>query len=1327
MISAKSYKQNTFLTERVKAKVLLKDLTCIDQLKTNFGISKDLKPEKLTEITSIINFLCVIGRDESDKFFNPRGMIRPPLSNIINYLIHEIGFTEVQANNLLNLCLHTGIAQKGGWFNTNLRTGSADKINYQIENYLNNSHEQNNCNILTDNIIYNFITNQYVSDEDKQKCNLLLDNINRYSDKHVLDLRKDEVRRINNEEQKKLFEELLNDWVAKAPDDERENRIKAKDLILNCKNWIKLDLRGMKLTELPPKEAVAMLTNLVELDFSNNKLTKLDSDTLDGYRNLIWFDLSRNQIENIDKLAFAGFSKLKHLFLISNKLTELKDHTFIECGNLVSLYVNNNQIERMEQNALKGLSMLKSIELSNNKIDDLKDNLFEGLTRLKYLYLSFNCISKLNKNTFCGLNRLVDLCLGANRLTTLEDEIFSPLIMLVKLNLSINQISKMTINAFSRLYNLTNIYLNHNLLEELAPKQFSNLTCLISLAINDNKLKKISKENFFNLHKLKYLELAKNQITDFGQETLGELANLEKIDFKDNPMDNIPNEAFANYQNIILEYTNQRDKLMIILDKNQFIQDYIKCETGSLKYDSLELYALALLAANNLREPEAIAKLSNRIESNSIDITKINEGIDFFIRLNSVTKISLLSILTTNIEFFIKKDGKKALKDIFQNHLIPTPTSKKGLEQQINDQINCELKRIKTDFDVENVISLVSSNSLQTTIDNQHINSMKRLTENVRFFENLDEDVYSDILNILKSKQVYTPQQRLIIIKTLLKNSFHGQNLREYQEMLVTILASSLNNIHYEEKSKEYLANYLMEFGFATDQELEEITTTIMPYLKWPNMIEKKQAEDINELKTQTEVLSLKLRTLAINSNEAQDYELYFSYQLSILPFLNASDIHELLEMIAKLQEDKQVMISDEITKQLNLVNTYCNLNGIENNDKDPLKLVLAKHSANHALIYFQEISFLNPEDAINLYLNQAKICICDDSLLTYLQNLANDTIIFSQQDQEKNNLLLEKLKQILFSGILPDSELSLILEHEGNCKPVLKDVRKADLLNILNNELFRLHICSISSKELSLFEIKSMNLPAYIEKIVSNKNSVKNILAQNMVEVVNSIAKYNNINLSEQESKILTQLIFQIVLNPSGTHSLSLDFRKKLMEKFKEDEFYRTHFQQSAIKISTEYEQQGINNLPEIIINNFDKDKVVELIDNLMQTLYDNLRINDVDKDNIKLFQVYLILGINFLSLSSMYALGYLDGNKNVAFARIRFYAAYCLAKALKSEDSNLNQKEKDFILNKLKDTILTAICSGELSHSLFGPYHDRVMDNLFIAISKILATKLV
>lgn len=134
------------------------------------------------------------------------------------------------------------------------------------------------------------------------------------------------------------------------------------------------------------------LTNLQRLYLSDCKLTQVAEQAFDHLTNLIELDLSNNHLQQV--LSRSTFEQLHH--------------------SLRKLSLANNPIQTIESNAFVGLTQLTILDLSNCQLAQLKPQAFHGLSQLKELKLHDNRLTQLPMSVMGDLRDYLIIDLFAN-------------------------------------------------------------------------------------------------------------------------------------------------------------------------------------------------------------------------------------------------------------------------------------------------------------------------------------------------------------------------------------------------------------------------------------------------------------------------------------------------------------------------------------------------------------------------------------------------------------------------------------------------------------------------------------------------------------------------------------------------------------------------------------------------------------------------------------------------------------------------------------------------------------------------------------------------
>lgn len=242
-------------------------------------------------------------------------------------------------------------------------------------------------------------------------------------------------------------------------------------LIMKCSSleidWNYLNLKWLSLSSINTLEMkTAAMQDLTILVLYN---CGIDHQKADKYfrgielSNLIYLDMSENNLPEIEKDWFAGLCSLRTLKLKSVKLKTLD---FVGSNNnifnLESLDVSLNELTSLENEIFVKINKLKKLNLNYNHISDLKPHVFQSLTRLESLKMkNIGLIGNICKEVFYGLNNLTDLDLSYNGLNSIHRETFIHVVNLVSFDLSGNNLV-LDKGCFSPLIRLKSLSIKYN-------------------------------------------------------------------------------------------------------------------------------------------------------------------------------------------------------------------------------------------------------------------------------------------------------------------------------------------------------------------------------------------------------------------------------------------------------------------------------------------------------------------------------------------------------------------------------------------------------------------------------------------------------------------------------------------------------------------------------------------------------------------------------------------------------------------------------------------------------------------------------------------------
>ena len=304
------------------------------------------------------------------------------------------------------------------------------------------------------------------------------------------------------------------------------------------KTITKISLCNLANTDFVKLKNIAKLSNLMEIDLSNNsKLFNVIDNC--AYQELaqLYTTLEKSLYDTMDNTNILSddFSKHKKALIKTAK-------SLINITKEFKEQINDNKMMFQYSQLIFTNQTIKLLNLSNNRLSILPKEIC-NLINITNLDLSNNKLSILPLE-ICNLINITNLDLSDNQLETLPLEI-GKLINLTYLELFNNQLSTLP-KEIINLINLTDLYLSDNQLTTL-PKEIGNLINLTDLFLPNNKLLTLPLE-IGNLINLTNLNLHNNQLLKLPDE-MGKLINITNLDLSNNQLDRLP-KALGKLVNI---------------------------------------------------------------------------------------------------------------------------------------------------------------------------------------------------------------------------------------------------------------------------------------------------------------------------------------------------------------------------------------------------------------------------------------------------------------------------------------------------------------------------------------------------------------------------------------------------------------------------------------------------------------------------------------------------------------------------------------------------------------------------------------------------------
>ncbi|XP_046389197.1 uncharacterized protein LOC124158067 [Ischnura elegans] len=146
------------------------------------------------------------------------------------------------------------------------------------------------------------------------------------------------------------------------------------------------------------------------LEFSGNNLQVLGRDRFlrAGLLHLQRIYVSRCRLGSIDDHAFRGLANLVELDLSDNLLSRLPSPTtFADFPSLMRLSLSNNPIRRIPSRAFYPLTSLVTLEMSGCEVENIEEMAFSGLDSLEWLKLDGNRLRTIGGGSGAGASAIL--------------------------------------------------------------------------------------------------------------------------------------------------------------------------------------------------------------------------------------------------------------------------------------------------------------------------------------------------------------------------------------------------------------------------------------------------------------------------------------------------------------------------------------------------------------------------------------------------------------------------------------------------------------------------------------------------------------------------------------------------------------------------------------------------------------------------------------------------------------------------------------------------------------------------------------------------------
>nr|XP_020453148.1 leucine-rich repeat and immunoglobulin-like domain-containing nogo receptor-interacting protein 1 [Monopterus albus] len=226
---------------------------------------------------------------------------------------------------------------------------------------------------------------------------------------------------------------------------------------------------------------------------------------------------------------FQTLSQLLNLDLSDNLLEIIEMEAFLGLQNLLTLCLARNRLKIIPVGAFAGLTNLKVLDISSNEILVFLDFTFRDLAALQFMKSADNDLVFISHLPFTGLSNVQELHLDGSNLTAMPTEALAQLIVLRSLHFHRLGLTTLPNYSFCHLVHLKELVISHcPWLEMLSGNSLFGLN-LTALTIRHCNLSAVPYTPLHHLVYLLYLDLSFNPITYIHRNMLGDLLRLQEL------------------------------------------------------------------------------------------------------------------------------------------------------------------------------------------------------------------------------------------------------------------------------------------------------------------------------------------------------------------------------------------------------------------------------------------------------------------------------------------------------------------------------------------------------------------------------------------------------------------------------------------------------------------------------------------------------------------------------------------------------------------------------------------------------------------------------
>ncbi|ALC45109.1 CG5195 [Drosophila busckii] len=278
-------------------------------------------------------------------------------------------------------------------------------------------------------------------------------------------------------------------------------------------------------------------SRLEQLDLSRNLIRSISPTAFDNQRSLEYLDLSGNTLQDIS-VGLGNLRNLRDIDLSYNQISRVQSDVINAWRNVVEIRLSNNLIAELQQGTFKQLPKLQYLDLSSNEISSVQPGALQQLDELQEFVLADNKLVELKDHVFEQLPTLLASHFQYNKLRFISPESFHNANSLVFLNLSNNQFRNLENTGLRSMRNLEVLDLSTNGVKLVSTMPLKSLNWLVELKMDNNQICRIQGSPFETMPRLRVLSMRNNQLRTIKERTFRNLrGNIAILDVDGNPID----------------------------------------------------------------------------------------------------------------------------------------------------------------------------------------------------------------------------------------------------------------------------------------------------------------------------------------------------------------------------------------------------------------------------------------------------------------------------------------------------------------------------------------------------------------------------------------------------------------------------------------------------------------------------------------------------------------------------------------------------------------------------------------------------------------------